>query len=178
MVSASIAVIIRLPFLHHYADTNFLCTFLPLHDVNSRDPPNISLDSTYQIAIWTIIETGLGITAGSLITLRPLFRWLLDGSMSYGRNGRTPERSSGQYRLSSFKHDGAKHSQDPNLWRPDTDANTKTLVEIASSPRSPTSSDANSSQEALNPGPNSSGQRSGGVTIERSFVQVVSERES
>lgn len=139
---------------------------------------NMSLDSTYQIAIWTIIETGLGITAGSLITLRPLFRWLLDGSMSYGRNGRAPERSSGRYRLSSFKHDGAKHSQDPNLWRPDTDANTKTLVEIASSPRSQVSSDANSSQEALNPGPISSGQRSGGVTVERSFVQVVSERES
>ncbi|KAJ5526504.1 hypothetical protein N7513_010663 [Penicillium frequentans] len=155
---ASVAVIIRLPFLHHYADTNFLY-------------------STYQIAIWTIIETGLGITAGSLITLRPLFRWLLDGSMSYGRNGRTPERSSGRYRLSSFKHDGAKHSQDPNLWRPDTDANTKTLVEIASSPRSQVSIDANSSQEALNPGPNQSGQRSGGVTVERSFVQVVSERE-
>lgn len=157
-----------------------------MQDVNTKEgglgrgesQSNMSLDSTYQIAIWTIVETGLGITAGSLITLRPLFRWLLDGSMSYGRNGRTPERSSGRYRLSSFRHDGAKHSQDPNLWRPDTDANTKTLVEIASSPRSQVSTDANSSQEALNPGPNPSSQRSGGVTVERSFVQVVSERES
>ncbi|KAJ5381961.1 uncharacterized protein N7496_004389, partial [Penicillium cataractarum] len=155
---ASVAVIIRIPFLHHYADTNFLY-------------------STYQIAIWTIIETGLGITAGSLITLRPLFRWLLDGSLSYGRNGHTPERTSGRYRLSSFRHDGAKKSQDLNLWRPDTDANTKTLVEIASSPGFQLSSDANSSQEALNPGPNSSSQQNEGVTVERSFVQVISERE-
>jgi hypothetical protein len=139
---------------------------------------DISPDSTYQIAIWTIIETGLGITAGSLITLRPLFRWLLDGSMSYGRNGRTPERSSGRYRLSSFKHDGAKHSQDPSLWRPDTDANDKTVVEIASSHRSPLSSDVNNSQEALNPGQNSSSQLNGGVTVERNFVQIVSEREA
>lgn len=167
-----------MPFLHHYADTNFLCTFLPLHDGKSRETqPNLSLDSTYQIAIWTIIETGLGITAGSLITLRPLFRWLLDGSLSYGRNGRTPERTSGRYRLSSFRRDGAKNSQDLNLWRPDTDANTKTLVEIASSPGSQLSRDANSSQEALNPGPNSSSQQNGGVTVERSFVQVISERE-
>ncbi|KAJ5654740.1 hypothetical protein N7490_001743 [Penicillium lividum] len=157
---ASVAVIIRLPFLHYYADIDFLY-------------------SSYQIAIWTVIETGLGITAGSLITLRPLFRWLLDGSMSYGRNGRTPEQSSGRYRLSSFQSNGVKHSQDPSNWRPDTDANNKTtVVAIASSPRSQLSSDANSSQEALNPVPNSSNQRTGGVTVQHSFVQVVSDRDS
>ncbi|KAJ6138977.1 hypothetical protein N7471_005463 [Penicillium samsonianum] len=35
-------------------------------------------NSAYQIAIGSNIEAGLGITAGSLVTLRPLFRWLLD----------------------------------------------------------------------------------------------------
>ncbi|KAJ5934041.1 hypothetical protein N7466_003588 [Penicillium verhagenii] len=156
---ASVAVIIRIPFLHYYADEDFLY-------------------STYQIAIWTIIETGLGITAGSLITLRPLFRWLLDGSMAYGRNGRNPEHTSGRYRLSSLKVDGARHSQDPGHWRPDTDINNKTLVEIGASPRSQNSSDANSSQEALNPVLDRPSHRNGGVTIERSFMQVVSERDS
>ncbi|KAJ5314717.1 Vacuolar protein sorting-associated VPS28 N-terminal [Penicillium atrosanguineum] len=150
---ASVAVIIRLPFLKYYADTDFLY-------------------STYQIAVWTIIETGLGITAGSLITLRPLFRWLLDGSLSNGQNGRTPERSSGQYRLSSFRSGGAKQSQDPSLWRPDTSANDRT-VDIMSLPRSKISNDASSSQEALNP-PSSANPRNG-VTVQRSFVQTVSD---
>ncbi|KAJ6164619.1 pectinesterase precursor [Penicillium chermesinum] len=58
--SASVAVVIRMPFLHHYEDADFLY-------------------STTQIIIWSVIETGLGIIAGSLITLRPLIRWCTDG---------------------------------------------------------------------------------------------------
>ncbi|KAB8078605.1 hypothetical protein BDV29DRAFT_187749 [Aspergillus leporis] len=55
---ASSAVIIRIPFVHTFSDPDFLY-------------------ATVEIAIWSNIEVGLGITAGSLATLRPLLRhWL------------------------------------------------------------------------------------------------------
>ncbi|KAJ5495147.1 hypothetical protein N7539_000263 [Penicillium diatomitis] len=55
---ASSAVIVRIPFVQTFGDPDFLY-------------------ATYQIAIWSNIEAGLGITAGSLATLRPLLRkWL------------------------------------------------------------------------------------------------------
>ncbi|KAJ5176703.1 uncharacterized protein N7482_002580 [Penicillium canariense] len=55
---ASAAVIIRFPFVKTFANEDFLY-------------------ATYQIAVWSNIEAGLGITAGSLATLRPLLRhWL------------------------------------------------------------------------------------------------------
>ena len=55
------------------------------------------VDNTYQISIWSNVEAGLGITAGCLTTLRPLVRFLRDGSsMSYNRN-----RNRGSFPLSS-----------------------------------------------------------------------------
>ncbi|KAL2808339.1 hypothetical protein BJX63DRAFT_439486 [Aspergillus granulosus] len=55
---ASSAVIVRLPFVKTFRDPDFLY-------------------ATVDIAIWSNIEAGLGITAGSLATLRPLLRhWL------------------------------------------------------------------------------------------------------
>ncbi|KAJ5669587.1 hypothetical protein N7462_010657 [Penicillium macrosclerotiorum] len=158
---ASVAVVIRLPFLRYYADSDFLY-------------------STYQIAIWSIIETGLGIAAGSLITLRPLFRWLLDGSMSYGRNARSPGKSSGNYPLSSLKSDRLKGSNDPSYWRPDIDRDSGKGVinNTVSSPRSHDFTDGNSSQEALYPElrPVTSHNGHAGVTVKKTFVQVVEER--
>ncbi|KAL4786610.1 hypothetical protein BJX76DRAFT_354973 [Aspergillus varians] len=52
---ASIAIIIRIPFVQTIHDPDFLY-------------------ATVQIAIWSNIETGLSITAGSLATIRPLLR--------------------------------------------------------------------------------------------------------
>ncbi|KAL4879980.1 hypothetical protein BJY04DRAFT_228878 [Aspergillus karnatakaensis] len=52
---ASSAVIVRIPFVKTFRDPDFLY-------------------ATVEIAIWSNIETGLGITAGSLATLRPLVR--------------------------------------------------------------------------------------------------------
>ncbi|KAJ5388227.1 hypothetical protein N7509_010768 [Penicillium cosmopolitanum] len=152
---ASVAVIIRLPFLHHYADTDFLY-------------------STYQIAVWSVIETGLGITAGSLMTLRPLFRWLLDGSMSYGRNGRSGRTSSRKHTLSKPHSHELNSLSNPSYWRPDIDAG-KGIVNTVSSPRSNTFDDDNSSQEALyvDPSPIINPNR---VTVHQTFDQVVSER--
>lgn len=49
-------------------------------------------DATIEIAIWSNIEAGLGITAGSLATLRPLLRhWLGSASdTDYTRGGPSP----------------------------------------------------------------------------------------
>ncbi|KAJ5711386.1 hypothetical protein N7488_005542 [Penicillium malachiteum] len=113
----------------------------------------LSLDSTYQIAIWTIIETGLGIVAGSLITLRPLFRWFLDGSR-YGpskpyiksNTPKYPLASSDSVRLDDMK----RSSNDPKFWRPDI-KESNTMVTSVSSPEGPRSSHSNSSEEPLDP---------------------------
>ncbi|KAL2869541.1 uncharacterized protein BJX67DRAFT_370757 [Aspergillus lucknowensis] len=59
---ASSAVIVRFPFVKTFRDPDFLY-------------------ATVEIAIWSNIEAGLGITAGSLATLRPLLRHWLGSSM-------------------------------------------------------------------------------------------------
>lgn len=128
---------------------------------------------TYQIAIWSVIETGLGITAGSLITLRPLFRWLLDGSVSQGQKS---SATSGKHPLSSLRSDCPEGSQDPSHWRPDLNLNNgRAIVNTVSSPMSNSFRYTNSSQEALYPEltPIIS---ENGVTVQKTFVQVVSER--
>ncbi|KAJ0414024.1 hypothetical protein BJY00DRAFT_321388 [Aspergillus carlsbadensis] len=53
---ASTAVIVRIPYLRYYEDDDFLYATTP-------------------ISIWSNVEAGLGITAGSLVTVRPLFRF-------------------------------------------------------------------------------------------------------
>ncbi|KAJ5725569.1 uncharacterized protein N7483_006926 [Penicillium malachiteum] len=133
---ASIAVVIRMPFLKHYEDTDFLY-------------------STYQIAIWTIIETGLSIIAGSLITLRPLFRWFLDGSR-YGPSKPYIKSNTPKYPLASLESvklgdiNLKRSSNDPKFWRPDI-KESHNMVTSVSSPEGPRSSHSNSSEEPLDP---------------------------
>ncbi|CAG7942066.1 unnamed protein product [Penicillium salamii] len=153
---ASVAVAGRVPFLRYYSDQNFLY-------------------STWQIAIWSVVETGLGITAGSLITLRPLFRWLLDenSAPSEDTHQEDPLR---QYPLRLLSSDGLKKSQDTKYWRPDIDLDdTKGMLITVSSPRRKKFSLSNSSQEALHaePSPTLSPNR---VTVQKTFIHVVSER--
>ncbi|KAL4914765.1 hypothetical protein BDW62DRAFT_204272 [Aspergillus aurantiobrunneus] len=129
---ASIAVILRLPYLKNYSDVDFLW-------------------STYQIAVWSIVETGLAIIAGSLITLRPLFRWFLDGTFSY-RNRRDARNGhdTGKYPLSTLTANASKsRSENPRFWRPDVDENTNIIVTSISAPMGRSLGD--SSQEALSP---------------------------
>ncbi|KAJ5765804.1 hypothetical protein N7520_005363 [Penicillium odoratum] len=99
---ASAAVIIRIPFVHNYKSTEFLY-------------------NTYQISIWSNVEAGLGITAGCLTTLRPLVRFLRDGSSaSRSRGNRTP--GPGSFPLSSnvaqkFNRSlRSKHDEEGQLW--------------------------------------------------------------
>lgn len=174
--SASVAVIIRLPFLHFYASADFLCMSSPLTIWPSTTTDQYSVtDSTYQIAIWSVIETGLGITAGSLMTLRPLFRWFLDGSMSYGRNARSGQTSSRKYPLSKPQSHELNSFSNPSYWRPDIDMD-KGVVNTVSSPRLNAFDDDNSSQEALYVEPSLIANPNR-VTVQRTFDQVVSERD-
>ncbi|KAK9850559.1 hypothetical protein MYU51_012077 [Penicillium brevicompactum] len=152
---ASVAVACRVPFLRFYSDQNFLY-------------------STWQIAIWSVIETGLGITAGSLITLRPLFRWLLDEKST--KDTHRQDKNFRQYPLSLLNSEDLKRSQDTKYWRPDIDFDdTKSMIITVSSPRKNKFSLSNSSQEALHAelspaiSPNH-------VTVQQTFVQIVSER--
>jgi hypothetical protein len=113
---ASVAVVIRLPFLENYSDPDFLY-------------------STYQIAIWSVVETGLAIIAGSLITLRPLFRWFLDGGSSY-KDQRTPDRkTTKKYALWTLTANASMPgTEDPTYWRPDLGEDPHTVVTSITAP--------------------------------------------
>ncbi|CAG8944418.1 unnamed protein product [Penicillium salamii] len=126
---ASAAVIIRIPFVHHYKDKEFLY-------------------NTYQISIWSNVEAGLGITAGCLTTLRPLIRFLRDGTST------GPSRTPPSYPLASNVAGGfnrsarSKHeSRDDQLWtgRESDDYHGVTTT-IMGRQKAPTSS-----EEDLNP---------------------------
>lgn len=72
---ASAAVIARLPFVKHFNSPDFLCryTILPSILHHATNQYLTQLGATLDIAIWSSVEQGLAITAGSLATLRPLF---------------------------------------------------------------------------------------------------------
>ncbi|EAA63717.1 hypothetical protein AN3146.2 [Aspergillus nidulans FGSC A4] len=130
---ASAAVIVRIPYLHYYKDEDFLY-------------------ATTQISIWSNVEAGLGITAGSLVTLRPLLRWFRGDSSYTNSKSRTWYGGPGSMPLSSMN--GARHPRnDPqsgnNYWRPDIEpqGNHGVVTTVHGSP--------SSSQENLNPKQNS-----------------------
>ncbi|PYH96666.1 P-type ATPase [Aspergillus ellipticus CBS 707.79] len=116
---ASTAVIVRIPFLPNYKDEGFLY-------------------STFPIDLWSFIEVGLGITAGSLVTLRPLFRKLLDGSGSRSQRKISP----GSIPLSSLTEEtrGEIDPKGPPSWRPQTAAHTLTTTIFSPLNPSPVSS--------------------------------------
>ncbi|KAJ5937593.1 hypothetical protein N7454_003935 [Penicillium verhagenii] len=135
--SASAAVIIRIPFVKNYKSTEFLY-------------------NTYQISIWSNVEAGLGITAGCLTTLRPLVRFLRDGSSaSRSRNNRTP--GPGSFPLSSNVAQGFHRStrskpdgEEGQLWTgTDNDDYHGVTTTIMGSQRPP--GPTSSSEEDLNP---------------------------
>ena len=101
---ASAAVIIRIPWVK---------TFAQIDDF---------LYATVNIALWSNIETGLGITAGSLATLRPLLRPFLSS-----RRGETysptPGPSAPRVALGSLE------SSTQGRFRPDKLAVTVTTVQ-------------------------------------------------
>ncbi|KAL4980791.1 hypothetical protein BDW66DRAFT_156502 [Aspergillus desertorum] len=131
---ASAAVIVRIPYLHYYKDEDFLY-------------------ATTQISIWSNVEAGLGITAGSLVTLRPLLRWFRGDSSYMNSKNKTWYGASGSMPLSSMNGVlQSRNDQSGNrYWRPDIDPQGSHGV-VTTVHGSPTSS-----QENLNPKQNSLG---------------------
>ncbi|RDW64398.1 uncharacterized protein DSM5745_09809 [Aspergillus mulundensis] len=135
------AVIVRIPFVQTFSNPDFLY-------------------ATFEIAIWSNVEAGLGITAGSLATLRPLLRHWMGSSNdpSYtrgtpspfpGRSGsRLPGLSGGTGRDRAFPLGSL---DDSNRLRPDKLALTVTTVQTQHDPedRWPVLSSGNSSEERL-----------------------------
>lgn len=164
--SASAAVIIRIPFLHDYKDKDFLCEFqslicqilYPIPIVDRSLTPNLP-DATANISIWSNVEAGLGIAAGSLVTLRPLFNWFRDPS-SAGESRSKGKRTS--VPLSSVN--GVKsHTSDTRYWRPDLEDDSHAVITTVH-----TSNQASrtSSQEELHP---RNGTYFQGVNVQKTF---------
>ncbi|RDW86917.1 putative integral membrane protein [Aspergillus mulundensis] len=139
---ASAAVIVRIPYLHYYKDKDFLY-------------------ATTNISIWSNVEAGLGITAGSLVTLRPLLRWFRGETSYVNSKSRTWYGGTGSMPLSSMN--GARQSrqdQPGRHWRPDIESQNShgVVTTVHGSP--------NSSRENLNPNQNSLA----GVNVQKSFL--------
>ena len=81
--SASAAVVARVPYMGNLRSKDFLW-------------------GTTNIAIWSTVEQGLAITAGSLATIRPLFQLFLT------RNGLTTQRST--VRLTPYGNRSGSHA--------------------------------------------------------------------
>ncbi|KAJ5153451.1 uncharacterized protein N7482_009929 [Penicillium canariense] len=137
---ASAAVIVRIPYLHDYKNPDFLY-------------------ATTNISIWSNVEAGLGISAGSLVTLRPLFRWFRDPS--YG--GTRSKRTGGSMPLSSVNAVRSDPSA-PQYWRPDLDPEDSHAV--ITTVHTSNQGSRSSSQEDLNP---KQGTFFRGVNVQKTF---------
>lgn len=107
-----------------------------------------SPDATSQISIWSNVEASLGITAGSLTTLRPLFRFFRDGSYGGSRSGK-PSRGTSIPLSRKYGGPSTFSRNDPeNHWRSDLDDDG--MRGIITTVQTQHSGDS-SSQEHLNP---------------------------
>jgi len=179
--SASAAVVIRIPYLHDYHNPDFLCMKLPFISYPTSFPPQSTTlltaspfpDATANISIWSNVEASLGITAGSLVALRPLFRFFRDGSF---HTSRSVKRTNTSILLSNMsgRDPTGKVKQGPNepgYWRPDIypdDAHAVVTAAVNSDRRKHRRRNStNSSQEDLNPKGEDS---SNGVSVQKTFV--------
>lgn len=122
-------------------------------------------DATTDISIWSNVEAGLGIAAGSLVTVRPLFRWFTGSTYNNTCSNSASGRKYGNYPLSSMGANLSTQSRhDPNsihYWRRDlVPENSRAVVVTTHDSRS-------SSQESLNPGLSSACPP--GVNVHKSF---------
>ncbi|KAJ5288950.1 hypothetical protein N7478_001980 [Penicillium angulare] len=146
---ASAAVIIRIPYLHDYKATDFLY-------------------ATANISIWSNVEASLGIAAGSLVTLRPLFRWFRDPSSV----GTRSKRTGGSVPLDSVNVGRSGDRSGPRYWRPDIDDEDSRAV--VTTIHTSNHDSRTSSQENLNP-KQGHGTFFSGVNVQKTFF--VSEEE-
>lgn len=89
----STATLIRMPYIKGFKATHdFLCTRPIPPPLSPATPLTIPADESTDIAIWSTIEPGIGMTAACIATLRPLLQHVLH------RTGlSTPEKSGGHY---------------------------------------------------------------------------------
>ncbi|RAL05380.1 putative integral membrane protein [Aspergillus ibericus CBS 121593] len=164
---ASSATIIRIPWVHTFADWDFLY-------------------ATVEIALWSNIEIGLGITAGSLATLRPLLRKWLGSSADHNYDASPFPGPSGSRPLGINKSGGVGRSHDrpyplgslddtgvQGRLRPDKLAVTVTTIQSQVDPdtRPWRGGTTNSSEERLT-GSAGSGGRSHGTIRENGDVEL------
>lgn len=145
--SAGAAVIIRAPYVKNYKSRQFLCKSLWLGYATQH---LTSTDETSEISIWSNVEAGLGITAGCLSTLRPLFRALRDTTS----NSRSRQRAAGSIPLSSNMGGGTGYARSKafdrdesrQLWTGTIDDDYHSVLGGRNMKR-----DMNGSEEKLNP---------------------------
>ncbi|KAJ5474988.1 hypothetical protein N7539_008054 [Penicillium diatomitis] len=107
---AVVVILILTKMFHQIASSSMESPQYPPANTHTQIQTNAG--STFQIAIWSVIETALGITASSLFTLRPLFRWLLDEKFSSGRATRSNAPGYSNYPLGTLDRDGLKAMRD------------------------------------------------------------------
>lgn len=166
-----------------------VCSDSPENKANARTKltKSFTLDATYQIAIWSNVEAGLGITAGSLATLRPLLR-MWTGSHSdpyYNNNSGFPSAfPGGRSRSASRQLGGCDNRPFPlgslddsgHRLRPDKLAVTVTTIHSQRDPNDLYSTSPTSSEERLTS--DRSSPRDIGLGIHRTFevTQTSTER--
>ncbi|PWY71155.1 integral membrane protein [Aspergillus eucalypticola CBS 122712] len=110
---ACCAVIVRIPYVPTFADPDFLY-------------------ATYEVAVWSNVEVGLGIFAGSLATLHPLLKYLRT-FFTKPRMMRLSSRSSSGPGHTAPKADFVSVSSYPSapvtLFRPGNVVNTTTTIQ-------------------------------------------------
>ncbi|KAL4982684.1 hypothetical protein BDW68DRAFT_182302 [Aspergillus falconensis] len=154
-VCATVAIIVRIPYMDGYAASDALCALSPQRNSRAICPTNPrNQDAAVNMLIWAYIELSLGIIAGNLATLGPLFRTWFGIVTSRGNSASTstprPKRSFRRPRgfhdmsfsLSTFDETGG------SALRPDKLSIMVTQVKPQHS-HTETARDANSSQERL-----------------------------
>lgn len=125
---------------------------------------DITPDATTDISIWSNVEAGLGITAGSLVTLRPLFKWFRDPSY----RGTRSKKATNSMPLSSgngnFTSRSQHNHQGTEFWRPDIDPDDSQAV--VTTVQTERSASRTSSQADLNPKQHSPP----GVNVHKTFL--------
>lgn len=143
---------------HSMTPISSVCSYFPRmidQDTNKTNQIPPLLDATYQIAIWSNVEAGLGITAGSLATLRPLLRiWTGSHSDPYYSTGfpngrsRSASRQLGGGENRPFPLGSLDDSGQSRL-RPDKLAVTVTTIQSQRDPDDVYSTSPSTSEERL-----------------------------
>ncbi|KAJ5899429.1 hypothetical protein N7495_004173 [Penicillium taxi] len=124
---AAVGCIVRIPYISLYSSPDILY-------------------AVFGLTICTVLENASAIIAGSLITLRPLFRWTYERS-KLSKKGY--KQSPSEYPLSGMDSKKGTHS---NTQRPSLEAPKNAVVSVKSPPGHRLfSQDYDSSQEHLNP---------------------------